>query len=78
MMRTFIFYIFLLGREELEKRCNAYLSDMFSNETDVSIRRLGSFRCRLNELSIAGRLPDASDPDASGLIRSGNILHFRL
>ena len=78
MMRTFIFYISLLGREELEKRCNAYLSDMFSNETDVSIRRLGSFRCRLNELSIAGRLPDASDPDASGLIRSGNILHFRL
>lgn len=78
MMRTFIFYVSLLGREELEKRCNAYLHDMFSNETDVSIRRLVAFRCKLNELSIAHRLPDSSDPDASGLIRSGNILHFRL
>lgn len=77
MLRNFMFYVSLLGREEVEKRCNAYLRDMFTNQCDVAIRRLSAFRCRLNELSIADKLPDESDLLASGLIISKGVLQFR-
>lgn len=50
MMRSFIFYFTLLGREEFLCRVNAYLSDMFTSHTDVSERRAAAFRCRFNEM----------------------------
>lgn len=50
MMRSFIFYFTLLGREEFQCRINAYLNDMFTSHTDVSERRAAAFRCRFNEM----------------------------
>lgn len=76
MIRTFIFYYTLMGREGVEKACNKYLASL--NQTDpVSRRRLLAFYNKLNNLSISGNIP-ADIHSSSGLWNNCGRLYFHL
>ena len=77
MMRTFLFYYSLLGREGFEQRCNAMLRSLFEN-TDQAYRKRIAFNCKLNELSISKNLPKFEDLNASGILIKDGAYYFRL
>lgn len=76
MIRTFMFYYTLLGREGVEKACNKYLASL--NQGDpVSRRRLLAFYNKLNNLSISGNIPSDAR-STSGLWNNCGRLFFHL
>lgn len=77
MMRTCIFYLTLLGREEFVKRCNAYLRNLEKPDS-VSWRRNVAFLNRLNQLSCVDKLPDSITQSSGGLYKLSGRLYFSL
>lgn len=76
MIRTFLFYYTLVGRQEFEKRCNDYLRSLELLDP-VSRRRCLAFNCKLNELSIASDLSRSSE-GSPGLWINMDRLQFKL
>ncbi len=75
MIRTFIFYYTLMGREGVERACNKYLASL--NQSDpVSRRRLLAFYNKLNNLSISDSI--STDNDSPGLWNNLGRLYFHL
>lgn len=75
MMRTFILYFSLVGREGLEKACNDYLNSL-SGSDPVSQRRYISFLNKLNLLSDLSLSSDSSP--GVGLWNNCGRFAFRL
>lgn len=71
MMRTFLFYYSLVGKEEFEKRANAYLKSLELPDS-VSHRRNLAFLNRLNQLDSL-----MLSPDSSGLYNFLGRVRFR-
>ena len=75
MIRTFLFYASILGKDGLEEACNRYLRSL-DGVDPVSRRRNLAFFNKLNQLSISDHLPDSSN--SFGLWRNCGRLYFKL
>lgn len=75
MIRSFILWFSLLGREEAEKRCNAYLKSLYLPDP-VSDRRKIAFINKLNQLK-SFELPCNSADSSGGLWRFSDRLFFK-
>jgi hypothetical protein len=77
MIRTFLLYYSILGREEVEKRVNMYLRQL-EHPDPVSQRRNLAFLSLLNQLSDSIQLPPDTKDHPGGLWNFFGRLNFKI